>query len=74
MESRTTDCGPVSAQKLGIQQFILFEVVQNCVIIDHVIYAESDIRFTVTLIIKSLGLFFVTRTNGQNRIGGVLHI
>jgi len=65
MENRTTDCGPVSAQKLEIQNFILFEVVQECIIIDHVIYAESDSRFPVTLIIKSLGLFFVTRTNDQ---------
>jgi len=65
VESRTTDYCPVSAQKLEIQRFILFEVVQDCIIIDHVIYVESDSQFTVTFIIKSLGLFFVTRTNEQ---------
>jgi hypothetical protein len=74
MESRKTDCGPVWAQKLEIQHFILFEVIQDCIITDHVIYAESDIRFAVTLIIKSLGLLFVTRTNEQMWTGGVLHI
>jgi hypothetical protein len=61
MESRTTDCGPVSAQMLEIQHSNLFEVVQDCIIIDHVIYAEFDSRFTVTFIIKSLGLFFLER-------------
>ena len=63
MENSKTDCGPVSAQKLEIQHFILLEVVQDCIITDHVIYAEFDSRFTVTFIITSLGLFFVTRTN-----------
>ena len=59
---------------MEIQHFILLEVAQDCIIIDHVIYAESDSRFTVTFIIKSLGLFFVTRTNEQMWKGGVLHI
>jgi len=32
MENSKTDCGPVSAQKLEIQHFILLEVVQDCII------------------------------------------